>query len=393
MDGKIGAHAGCAGAGRTPRPVKAAKKKVFKKKATKKKVAKKAAKKKAIKKKVKKKTKQDTTYVAIVLDDSASMRRLRQGAVDAFNALCEPIREQGSDYKTSYYVFGETVSRQWKEKKPKKLPLLTMNTYSAGQRSTCLLDAIGKSIEDFEAVDDPDAVFLVIVITDGLENSSRHYGRGGNDSRINLPRKVLAAQATDRWTFAISCPQGNADQLARSLKIPRGNFQEWDQTDQGIQGMGERTKSAISNFTQQRKSGVRSVKSFYEVNVGRKSAKKVARKLAPVANNRFRKLRTNASCSLRDFILSKNLTYSKGCVFYSLQKSETVQPYKEIVLENRSTGEMHSGPNVRKLLNIPEGRNGQVVPGNLGEWIVWVQSTSVNRKFLAKTDLLYDKTC
>ena len=73
-------------------------------------------------------------------------------------------------------------------------------------------------------------------------------------------------------------------------------------------------------------------------------------------------------------------------------KPEKVQSYKEIILQNRDTGDFFGGRIVRDKLGIPYDQDGRVTPGNLGDWIIWVQSTSNNRNFLRDMKLLYDLT-
>ncbi len=349
-NGKIGKHGTCAGAGQKPKKVKPV---------------------------------LTDTKVAVCLDRSGSMHSIRAGAVKAFNTLCEPIKEQGDDYRVSFYTFGGDVKTEWTNKKTKRIPKLDGSNYRAGG-GTPLFDTVKRAVENLG--DDGVSSYLVIAITDGHENTS-------SISAAALAKLIKNKQKTDRWTFAFSTPKGHSQQLAKRLGIPIGNFEEWDQTSAGVAGMGQSNRSGVVRYAAARKKGIRSTPTFYaEVNIGREKVGKVAKKLKPVDKNRFRKLKTTASTQIKAFVESKGLTFRKGCAFYKLQKKETVQSYKEIILERKDTSELFGGTAVRNTLGIPEGKNGTVNPGNLGEWNVWVQSTSVNRKLLAKMEVLFDKT-
>ena len=84
------------------------------------------------------------------------------------------------------------------------------------------------------------------------------------------------------------------------------------------------------------------------------------------------------------------VVYHKGMAFYELVKNEHVQPQKLIVIQNRKTGKVYSGDNARKLLNLPN-QEVKITVGDFGEWNVYIQSTSVNRKVIPKQRVLVVK--
>ena len=53
----------------------------------------------------------------------------------------------------------------------------------------------------------------------------------------------------------------------------------------------------------------------------------------------------------------------------------------------RVTGKIYSGNQARGLLNLPD-EEVKIVPGDFGEWNVYVQSTSVNRNVIPKQRVL-----
>lgn len=319
------------------------------------------------------------TQVAVCLDRSTSMHGLRHQAINAFNQMMEPIRSQKDGYLASYYTFGDSATREWTDRKPSSLPLLDADSYQPSGM-TAMLDAIGMAIEDLR--DDGDSSYLVIVITDGEENYSKKW----NSKR--LADKIKELQRTDRWTFAISCPKGQSQRLSQNLKIPLGNFEEWDQTSQGAAMMAASNKGAVSRFTDARSRGSRSVQNFY-VNIGKKDVKDVLKQVGEAQHGRYKKITTKKACQISEAITDAGITFVKGCAYYELQKPETVQHYKRVVLEHRDTGKLYD-QNTRDAIGLGNG-TGKVKLGNLGDWIVWVQSTSVNRKLLAKMKLLVDQ--
>jgi hypothetical protein len=115
--------------------------------------------------------------------------------------------------------------------------------------------------------------------------------------------------------------------------------------------------------------------------------------LKPVNPGRFQVLSVPNDATIRDFVEARGITFQPGRGFYELTKSVTVQPRKEVILENRRTGDMYTGVEARRLLGLPEGVNAQVnrsaVPS---DFRAFVQSTSYTRKLLADTSFLYEVT-
>lgn len=106
--------------------------------------------------------------------------------------------------------------------------------------------------------------------------------------------------------------------------------------------------------------------------------------------SRFQVLNVDHNCSIRDFVLNNGLRFKKGRGFYEFTKPETIQDYKEVVIKDRSTGEMFSGTKAREILGIPIGRTAKVKPDVLTKYQGFVQSTSVNRKLIGGTRFLYE---
>ena len=94
---------------------------------------------------------------------------------------------------------------------------------------------------------------------------------------------------------------------------------------------------------------------------------------------------------IRDVVLENGLEWIKGAAFYQLVKTEKkVQNYKLVALRVKTSGKVYCGEEARNMLGIG-GAVGTVrlVPGDHGKFDVFIQSTSVNRKIPAGTEVLY----
>lgn len=116
-----------------------------------------------------------------------------------------------------------------------------------------------------------------------------------------------------------------------------------------------------------------------------------------VPAGRFQVISVDSADSIKGFVEKNGITYKVGKAFYELTKTEEVQQYKEIILQDKISGDMYYGDDARKHLGLKPQceRNGDYAHEKLrpvkdDEYRVFVQSTSVNRKLVAGTNLLYE---
>jgi len=117
--------------------------------------------------------------------------------------------------------------------------------------------------------------------------------------------------------------------------------------------------------------------------------------LIAVPEGRFQVIEVPENCTIRGFIESNGIKFRKGRTFYELTKAETVQQYKEIIIEDKATRDLYTGAQVREYLKLPPqiasgGTKDKVYADKGREYSVFVQSTSVNRKLIGGTRILYE---
>lgn len=117
--------------------------------------------------------------------------------------------------------------------------------------------------------------------------------------------------------------------------------------------------------------------------------------LVPVTPGRFQVMTVTENCPIKEFVESNGIEFKRGRGFYELTKHETVQQYKEVIIQDRTTGEMFTGMQVRVRLGLqPQIKKGGVHESlssrDTAEYRVFVQSTSFNRKLIAGTSFLYE---
>jgi hypothetical protein len=337
-------------------------------------------------------------YIGFSNDHSGSMQSIARAAARDFNATVAAIQSAATlnniDTIVSVVQCGirtkhdsAAVVRQIVNSNISAIKPIAENQYVANGSATPLLDSVGEVIEILKQVpdyDNPDVTFLVFVTTDGGENSSRIW-------RSKLGAEIRALQATDRWTFVFRVPRGHTRHLT-GYGIPEGNIQEWDQTDRGFQASTQATSQAFNDYYSGRSKGVKSTTTFYS-SMKNVSAAEVKAQLKDISGEvtMWSVMPQEHNADIRPFVEAKlKKPMLKGAAFYQLTKTESkVQDTKMIVVREKKTGIVYFGPAARQMLGLPTYGNARVVPGDHGEWDVFVQSTSVNRKLMGGTLLMY----
>jgi hypothetical protein len=202
------------------------------------------------------------------------------------------------------------------------------------------------------------------------------------------PARFVSFKQSGRWTFVFRVPKGQAHTITK-LGVPIDNVQEWGTTAQGMAESTAATTKAVDTYFATRASGVRSSSVFYAnaaaVNVTalKDISKDVSLYVVP---------QEDSGIQIRDFILKHRMEYLKGSAFYQLTKTEPrVSHTKLIAIRERATGKIFSGKEARDMIGLPHDRNARLHPGDHGNYDLFIQSESVNRKLVGGTGVLYWK--
>lgn len=135
-----------------------------------------------------------TCHVLMAIDASGSMYDLAEDVRGGFNQYLDTLT---ADTDTTYYVtvalFNTRVEFLAAAVPLAEVPRLTRDNYEPGG-GTALLDAIGKLVTGTHPVGDGDKV-LVVVNTDGCENSSKEWTHNGITALIDTKKD------SEQWAF------------------------------------------------------------------------------------------------------------------------------------------------------------------------------------------------
>ena len=186
-------------------------------------------------------------FNVIILDKSGSMECIRQAAVSGFNETLNGIKKAQEKYADTqeHYVSLLTFCDCEKKYVFDKVPVaearqLTMDDY---QPCCCtpLYDAMGFTLTSMnnhvEKIDD--AVVVVTIITDGLENASKEY----TGSAVKQLVEKLKGKG---WTFTYMGANQDSVEVAFNLSIR--NARNFDYSAQGTMAVMAKDSSTRMNF-------------------------------------------------------------------------------------------------------------------------------------------------
>jgi hypothetical protein len=324
-------------------------------------------------------------HVVYVLDASYSMKGHAETLIRVTDAQIEYLarrsEELNQETRVSIYDFANDVRNIVYDKDVLRLPSIDSIYSVRGQ--TALIDATLKSLEDLAqtATLYGDHAFLAYVLTDGQENRSRNRPTRLKERLASLP---------GNWTVAALVPNEAARRDAAAYGFQPDNVAVWNaHSSEGVIEVGETIRNATENFMQARsKGGFTGTRSLFSTGLDAVNAQTVRSTLTPLQRSAYDVLPVHRDAPIRDYVYSRGLDYQIGKGFYQLTKRETIQPQKQIAIREKATDKVYWGDAARDLLGLPRGLEVKVTPNLNPEYDVFVQSTSVNRKVLANTDLL-----
>jgi hypothetical protein len=335
------------------------------------------------------------THIAFCIDESGSVAGIVKPLVEAYNQTVTDIRtavlDEGQEASMTALAFGDRVLKHrilYVGQQVQTVEPLDHNSLNP-TGMTPLFDSVWRAIKKLEELDDgkPSTSFVVSVITDGQENQSVDPGVP------TTVREIEKKTSTDRWTFTFLVPNGNEDWFSSHFNIPRGNVQGWDtKTARGTKDAFIVSSAAYGEFFKQKSSrGIKkmSSKSFYSSTAD--LTVREARSSLSEITNQVQFIIPHMDCQIRDAIIGHGKEWIKGAAFYALIKTEKkVQPYKMVALRVKTSGKVYSGQSARDMLGIGQATGTvRLVPGDHGKFDVFIQSTSVNRKIAAGTEVMY----
>lgn len=190
---------------------------------------------------------QTRTEIICILDNSGSMQTLQLETIEGLNQF---IREQKQEVGHCHFTlvqFNQDVVFKIQRQAIKEVALLDRASYHPNGY-TALLDAVGLTLKTaMETVfmlppNEAPGHVLVFIITDGLENASRHY------SKEQIREMVGNLTVHKGWEFQFFGANIDAFGEAQNIGIARDKAEAWDYNQNGVQGMMNKMSAKTSAF-------------------------------------------------------------------------------------------------------------------------------------------------
>lgn len=174
------------------------------------------------------------TNIHFVLDKSGSMEIVRDSTIGGFNEYIQTLKNDNkSEYNLTLTLFDTNIITKHVNKSLKRVKKLTKKTY-VPSGMTALYDAACQTIEKARKKFNKKEKNIVVVMTDGEENSSQEY------TQENFKKLVKTVEKDKNWTFVYLGANQDAWANAQKFGFAKGCTVDMVQSDAG-------TRSAFSN--------------------------------------------------------------------------------------------------------------------------------------------------
>lgn len=183
----------------------------------------------------------NSSRIAIVLDRSGSMEIVRQATIGGFNEFIHGQRDVAGECHVRLVQFDHEIETVW-DRHLFHVPKLTTESY-VPRGNTALYDAMGETITSLgmdlarRSEAERPAHVIVVTITDGYENASRHY------HQAQIAEMVRHQRERYNWEFIFLGANQDAVITAREFAIPMQSALTYDAS---IRGMSNAFRSTMA---------------------------------------------------------------------------------------------------------------------------------------------------
>jgi uncharacterized protein YegL len=170
-----------------------------------------------------------TTNVIVVLDMSGSMSSIHEPTMSGYNEYINSLKaDKKSDYKVSLTVFDtQSVDKLYIATPIADVPKLTDKEYTP-RAGTPLYDAVCGTLSSLQKDSATDEKYLVVIITDGEENSSRKY------TEKDMKELKTALEAKGNFSFVYLGANQDAWGVASKWGFTPQNVASYNATTKGV---------------------------------------------------------------------------------------------------------------------------------------------------------------
>lgn len=163
-------------------------------------------------------TPNNTVLIAFIQDRSGSMQTVWDETLNGFDVFLSELRDKNVEninYLVSLTTFDTQIETPVVAKSIHQVSKADLIPHGP-RGGTALLDAVGATIRNIEANLHGAGKVIVVITTDGEENSSREWKK-------TALSKLIEAKTEEGWVFTYLGTQANTWDEAKSIGISSGN--------------------------------------------------------------------------------------------------------------------------------------------------------------------------
>jgi uncharacterized protein YegL len=328
-------------------------------------------------------------HIVFLLDASGSMRTLTATLKSVYNKQIEALKKRNTEnqeVRISVYLFNEVTQNIVFDTDALRSPNIDVY-YADG--ATDLVGGLVQVLNDIAKIPQLYGNYshLVYALSDGEQTVANSTGQRELTAKLKNP--------ADNVTVCFLAPNQTASYYAKNLGIPAQNIQIWNVSSEGLEEAGDTLVQSTNTYLTTRSTSGGATKQFnglFNLNQSTLTAKTVKSKLDELTPKDYELFPVHSKVQIKTFWESwhKGETYRIGSGYYQFMKVEHIQPHKNVLIQEKTTGKVFTGPEVRAILGLPN-HTVKVDPANHPKYDIFVQSTAPNRNLIPGTKVIFLK--